>query len=159
MRLSPSYAENHDGRPTYEIGRASRSGERQVQMPFNQVQRDDTRRCIRLSATDPLPLSEVVGELDRIAAEGLWQYGLLVDLRRGILDPSDRTRLQQHIAAIDARHGPHGPMALVTIRPRDIGNAQVYVIQSRTEMIQVFWDVEEANAWLDSHLSNTGSSP
>jgi hypothetical protein len=124
-------------------------------MPFSQDERDDTRRRLRFTARHPLRLGEVVVELDRIAAEGLWQYGLLIDLRRGILDPSDHNPLREHIASIATTHGPHGPMAMVALKAPDVGNAQVFVIQSRTDMLEVFWDVQEASAWLDSHLSNS----
>jgi hypothetical protein len=131
-------------------------------MPFQLDHRDDTRRRIRFTAIHPLRLSEVIVELEGLVAAGLWQYGLIIDLRRGILVPADRNPLREQIAAMAATYGPHGPMAMVTKNATDVANAQVYVIQSRTEMIQVFWDIEDANRWLDSRQPENpslGSQP
>lgn len=119
-------------------------------MPFHQQPRDDVRRRIRFTATEPVTFADVTALLDRQIAEGSWHYGLVIDLRMAILPRADRDRVVSRMTEMSAVHGPHGPVALVTNQPDSVANAQVYAMRSTdAESVEVFWDIEEANHWLD----------
>jgi hypothetical protein len=121
-------------------------------MPIQQ-QKDDARRLLRWTALPPLTLAEVLAQFDTQAGEGLWQYGLVVDLRSAILPAEEARALLAGITELAARHGPPGPVALVTTRAPDVANAQVYSIRSAKVgfRVEVFWDIDEALKWLDRH--------
>jgi hypothetical protein len=119
-------------------------------MPLHQQYRDDIRCRIGWRATNPLTLHDVMAQLDRQLAEGAWRYGIVVDLRMSILAEADRDALLARMLALSETHGPNGPVALVTNRPADVANAQVFALRSKaTSSIEVFWDIDEANRWLD----------
>jgi hypothetical protein len=123
-------------------------------MPFHQQSRDDTRRRIRWTATAPVTLHDVLAQLDQQIAEGAWHYGVVVDLRMGILSPADRDALLETMRTLSKTHGPHGPVALVTRQPAGVANAQIFAMRSMApHSVEVFWDIEEANRWLDK-ISN-----
>ena len=122
-------------------------------MPLHQQSRDDIRRRIRWTATNPLTLHEVIAQLDQQITEGAWHYGVVVDLRMGILSSEDRNALIARMRVLSETHGPHGPVALVT-QPTGVANAQVFAMRSKDpHSVEVFWDIEEANRWLDE-ISN-----
>ncbi len=91
-----------------------------------------------------MSISDVTMLLDRQQAEGVWDYGLLVDARRAILSREDSQVLQDHEHRLAAEYGPHGPVALV-VRGTD-GSPQVYAIKSSRagRPFDVFWDLTEA---------------
>jgi hypothetical protein len=122
-------------------------------MPLHQQSRDDIRRRIRWKATNPLTLPEVIAQLEQQNTDGTWLYALVVDLRMGILSIEDRNTLITRMRELSETHGPHGPIALVT-QPTGVANAQAYAIRNKkVHSVEVFWDIEEANRWLDE-ISN-----
>jgi hypothetical protein len=125
-------------------------------MPFT-YQRDDTRRIIRLTATEPVSLLDVTTMLDRQLADDAWQYGMLVDSRRAILSPAEGRALLEHVRQLAVQHGPHGPVALVTREGG--GGAQAYAVRSAQVAlpVDVFWDVDEAERWLGGQLQRQTS--
>ena len=106
--------------------------------------RDDAHRLVRIVLTEPFGIQDVTDVLDRQAADGVWQYGTLVDARRGILSAADSKLLLEHMANLASQHGPPGPIALVT--RQGVASAQAYAIRSAQAGLrfEVFWDVEEA---------------
>jgi hypothetical protein len=57
-------------------------------------QRDNQRRLITVTVTEPWSVDDIIGVVDRQASEGTWEYALLYDLR-AITDISAETDLKQ----------------------------------------------------------------
>jgi hypothetical protein len=93
-------------------------------------------------------------QLDAKLAEGLWHDGLVIDLRAAILSLADSRTLLARIEELAAQHGPHGPVALITKQLNDVAQTQSYSMRSAGVglRVEVFWDIEEANQWVDLHM-------
>ena len=112
-------------------------------------------RIVRMRCSDPLHEGDVVAVLERQIREGYWQFGTLVDARLSGLNAASSGALFGHVRELVAQHGPNGPVALVTRKPEFAGGG--HVISTRGAEIamkfEVFWDVDEATAWLLTQLS------
>jgi hypothetical protein len=120
-------------------------------MPF-QYSRDDTTRQVRIIVTDPFTMAEFIESAEYQLADGAWQYGLLVDARAMVEPPSpaDIRLFLARIQELVAGNGPRGPIAFVAKNSGVIGRAQMYsALGGRTELLEVFWDVTDAQTWLD----------
>lgn len=64
--------------------------------------RDDDRRLITLTLTEPYSINDFVGAIDRQAAESTWGYSTLYDLRHAIHAPSDSDlrQMAQRVTAL-----------------------------------------------------------
>jgi hypothetical protein len=113
---------------------------------------DDARRRYRITLREPVDAADVIASVDRQATDGAWQYGLLVDTRTGFTTPSqtDMKAFVARIRQVVATHGPRGPIAIVAKESTQIATAQMYLFfGGKTEFIEVFWALEEAQRWLD----------
>jgi len=57
-------------------------------------QRDDERRLITVTVTEPYSFDDILGVIDRQAAEDTWSYAMLYDLR-ALTRASTESELQQ----------------------------------------------------------------
>jgi hypothetical protein len=115
---------------------------------------DAGTRVIRVVARQTLTLDDVVGIIDRQVAEGRWSFGILYDLRRvdAALSKEEAARVAEHANAMGAANGPRGPVALVA-DTQMVGARAVYAIRTRrTQHVEVFWDLDEAQKWLTDLL-------
>jgi hypothetical protein len=120
-------------------------------MPLDYT-RDDSRRRIRLLARDPVTVEDVFAMLARQVADSAWDYGVLVDVRLATLHIGDNPTFLARVQELEADHGPHGPVAVVTRKPTNIAAARGYAMQSTpAPEVDVFWDVDDADRWLDDH--------
>jgi hypothetical protein len=118
--------------------------------------RDDARRRIRVTTHHWLPLEDLTAIIDRQAGEGTWSYGMIYDLRclRGPAPTGDAPKLVDYILAQITRLGPRGPVAFVTRSADLLGIAYRYARVSEKVgfEVEVFWDLDEAERWLDARL-------
>jgi hypothetical protein len=114
--------------------------------------RDDAQRMIRVTLRQRITAEELISVVDRQVEENAWDYGLLYDMRN-IVEPiprEDAMLVSDHVAThVDVR-GPRGRVALVTRNAGAIGSGQRYALDSARGgfTVQVFWDMDEAEAWL-----------
>lgn len=125
-------------------------------MPF-QYSRDDTARRVRLTASDPIVLVDMIDVLDRQLADGAWAYAALVDMRM-VSSPatgSDLRAFTAHFRELVAEHGTRGPLVIVATNAGTIGSAQMYASVGGAEKrpFEVFWDIDLAERWLSSQKS------
>jgi hypothetical protein len=128
-------------------------------MPFH-YRRDDARRRITLTLTDPLTVTELVATAERQVADGGWQYALLVDARATFvaLEPMNMLLFVSRLRELVAVKGPRGPVAVVTQKSAAV-SAQMYrFFGGKTESFEVFWDLEDANQWLDERIGQNGQT-
>jgi hypothetical protein len=57
-------------------------------------ERDDQRRLITVTVTEPRSVDDILGVIDRQAAEHTWEYALLYDLR-AVMHASSQADLRQ----------------------------------------------------------------
>jgi hypothetical protein len=120
-------------------------------MPFH-YERNDARRRIALTLTEPLTIPELIETAERQFADGGWRDALLVDARATFiaLQPMAMHVFVSHLRALVAAHGPRGPIAMVTQKSAAV-RAQMYrFFGGKTESFEVFWDLDEAQQWLDA---------
>jgi len=124
-------------------------------MPVS-YRRDDAARRIRMSASPPFTATDAVDAVYRQAAEGNWQYGTLVDLRRAVLNAEAIGELLGHIRDLVALRGVRGPIALVTWESTATELVRAYASDARllADGVDVFQNTNDAERWLDQKLSS-----
>ena len=114
-------------------------------------QRDDQRRLITVTVTEPCSVDDISSVIDRQAGEDTWEYALLYDLR-AMTDASTEVDLQQlaervKVAGGERERGPVG----IAIRARP---ALFLLGLMYTKLINEFVTVEvlltsaQIDAWL-----------
>ena len=75
--------------------------------------RDDQRRLITVTVTEPYSIDEIINAIDRQAAENAWDYAMLYDLRSGapMATESDLEQLAVHVKVVGSGH-ERGPVGL-----------------------------------------------
>jgi len=83
--------------------------------------RDDGKRLISATMTDPISIEDFVDAIERQAAEDTWSYALLYDLRGATMTSSSSdTRLEQFVDRVQVLGAgrTRGPVAaVVALRP------------------------------------------
>ena len=126
-------------------------------MPL-QYRRDDANRLIRVTATDPVTLADMIAFLHELVAIGAWQYGRLFDARGSSTPtPEEEATVIGYIQALAAEHGRPGPLAVVTREPSMLGRSDVHARRmSPVRPGDVFWDTDDAAEWLRRERRSAG---
>jgi hypothetical protein len=117
--------------------------------------RDDNRRRLRITAIAPLRAEDLILIVDRQAAEGTWSYGLVYDVRAVEMTapppPEEARAIAQHVLEYTQVYGQRGSVALVTRQSNMIALGQMYAALGAKIgfRVEVFWDLDDAEAWLD----------
>ena len=121
-------------------------------MPVRYV-RDDAKRRLTLVVSDPLTVDERIAAVEHQLAAGAWRYGLIIDARSMASFTPQVTEMQaaaSRLAELVAVHGPRGPVALVSRQSSVIGASAMHnSLGVRTPGVQVFWDMDDAQTFLD----------
>jgi hypothetical protein len=113
---------------------------------------DHERRRLTIVRSGPTDLVQILAALDRQAADGAWSYRLLHDARGASTAPSSTEvrAVAEHARKLSQLHGPRGRVAFVTRAPELVGAMQIYaVLAEERAAVEVFWDRDEADRWLD----------
>ena len=114
---------------------------------------DTKRRRIRIAPTEPVTLPELTATIDRQFYDGMWTFGVFVDLRliHRPTSPADVQGFAAHLRGFVEQHGPRGPVAIVAREPEALRAATTYAhFSGRPDpRVEVFWSTEDADAWLD----------
>jgi hypothetical protein len=126
-------------------------------------ERDDQRRRIVLTATGLVTRDEVIAQINRQIAEDAWKYGVLYDIRGGVQLPktSDVIDFVELVRGLVARHGPRGPVAIVTDVPANEQRARMYVslTEPSRSTVAYFNNIDDAGRWLDTHTPRDDGFP
>jgi hypothetical protein len=122
-------------------------------MPYKYV-RDDERRRIRITIDDTSTVDDWIASVDRQLGEGAWAFAVLVDARLQSKIPSvDEVRsFLKHVRELVDLYGPRGPLAIVATGSGPIAGAQIYKAVGEKRDLEIFWDVDQAQRWLDEQL-------
>ena len=123
-------------------------------MPIT-YERDDVRQRIIVTTIGIVGLDDMLAVMDRQAAEGTWQYGILYDSRRvaSVGSQTDVRAGLKHVETISKTHGRRGPVAFVTTMPAAYGMVRMYstLAGQIQQAVEVFRDIGDAERWLASH--------
>jgi hypothetical protein len=123
--------------------------------------RDDQRRLITVTVTDPYSADDILSAIDRQAAEDTWAYALLYDLRTAEHMPADEAA--QHFAdRIKAAGGgqQRGPVGLALgTKPEQFRWGLMYTsVIRKLEAFEVLLTSSQLDAWL-ARNARRGSRP
>jgi hypothetical protein len=124
--------------------------------------RDDLRRRINITLTSPVTVAELFESLARQFADNTWRYGVLADARlmSRALEVDEIRVLVSRVRAFVAAHGPRGPVAFVARQSQVISAGQLYrLLGGEPDSLEVFWDLPEAQRWLDEQMARCGTPP
>ena len=115
-------------------------------------ERDDARRLIIVRITDPYDGADILGVIDRQAAEDTWEYALLYDMQGTTSDPTEQNlRLYAERVRAVAGSRRRGPVAIL-IGPRanllQIGQSYAQMIKGVAELELLFTDAQVTD-WLE----------
>jgi hypothetical protein len=121
-------------------------------MPID-YQRDDRRRLITVTMTDPFSLEELLSQTDRQWAEHTWEHAVLYDSRasKHIPPPSEIQHLVEHTQVIGGGRS-RGPVGVaVPPRPEAVrGGLQLAKLSGRRD-VEILLSEEQVEAWLVRH--------
>lgn len=115
--------------------------------------RDDERRRVTVTITDPWSVEEIAVAMEQQIAERTWAYAVVYDMSRTTWIPAEPDVLwlvkrgQQQVA----RHGSRGPIAVVTSLGPEALPLHSYAISAGEHgrvTINVFTDHAAADRWL-----------
>jgi hypothetical protein len=136
------------------VGRPAdvRSSEWHV-MPI-EYQRDDRRRLIRVTMTDPFSFDELLRQADRQWAEDAWEYAVLYDSRgsRHIPPSSEIQQMVDHTRAVGGARlrGPVG--VAVPPRPEAVrGGLHLANTAGPRRDIEILLNEAQVESWLLRH--------
>jgi hypothetical protein len=112
---------------------------------------DDEKRRIRVTVHGAISVADGRAIVDRQVESGTWHYTLLCDVRAmpAGLGVSDIAALVRHVQERKATLGPRGAVALVARGASIVGLAQIFAFREGFANVNVFWDLDEAERWLD----------
>jgi hypothetical protein len=118
--------------------------------------RDDATRRITLTLIDPLTVTELITAAEHQLADGAWLYGLLVDARDTFvaLRPIHMRLFAASLREFLTAHGPRGPIAIVARESAALRANMYLVFGEKTESFEVFWDLDDAQEWLDERMTD-----
>jgi hypothetical protein len=125
-------------------------------------ERDDRRRLITVTVTEPYSLDDIRGVIDRQAGEDTWWYAMLYDLR-AVTDTSAEADLQQIADRVQAvgdgrARGPVG----IAIRPRPalfVAGMMYTKLTKGLMTVEVLLTPKQIDAWLARNAPSSSRQP
>ena len=114
-------------------------------------QRDDQRRLITVTVTEPCSVDDISSVIDRQAGEGTWEYALFYDLR-AMTDASTEADLQQlaervQVAGGERERGPVG--VAIRARPALFLLGLMYTkLMNESVTVEMLLTATQIDAWL-----------
>jgi len=127
-------------------------------MPI-EYRRDDSRRLIAVTMTDPFTLDDLLSQTDRQWAENTWEYAVLYDSRgsRHIPPPVEIQQLVDRTRIIGGGRS-RGPVGIaVPPRPDAVrGGMQMTKAAGPLRDIEFLLSQAQVDAWLTRHAPRHG---
>jgi hypothetical protein len=115
-------------------------------------ERDDIRRLITATLTEPSSMADFVSVVERQAAEDTWDYALLYDLRGLTIHPDPSLELQQFVDRVQSLGAgrTRGPVAAIIAPRPDVVRSSLVTAQLTKGRLnfEVLLDAEQLAAWL-----------
>ena len=113
-------------------------------------ERDDSRRLITVTATEPYAVGDILSAIDRQAAEDTWGYAVLYDLRAvQVLTDAGAQRLVDRVKAVGGarQRGPVG-MAIGTQAEQFRRGLQYSELTGKIADVEVLLTTAQLDDWL-----------
>jgi hypothetical protein len=119
-------------------------------MPID-YQRDDSRRLITVTVTEPFSLDELLALVDRQWTEGAWGHALLYDVRATARSASreafERVVDRVQVVGQGRRRGPIG--VVIPLQPRRLRVAlRLAALPASPQNLEVLTTREQLEGWL-----------
>jgi hypothetical protein len=124
-------------------------------------ERDDSRRLITVKVTEPVSLRDILGVVDRQAAEDTWRYAMLYDLQ-AVKDVGVLAHLPQIADRVKALGGdrPRGPVGVAIVpRPELFLAGLMYGELTREFMsVEILLTAGQLEDWLSRNAPRRSSN-
>jgi hypothetical protein len=128
-------------------------------MPID-YQRDDRRRLITVTLTEPFSFDELLSQTDRQWAEDTWDYAVLYDSRASqrISPPDELQQLVEHTRILGGGR-PRGPVGVaIPARPEMFRSGLALAkLSGPLRDIEILLNDAQVEAWLVRHAPSGGS--
>ena len=127
-------------------------------MPITYV-RDDQRRLITLTATEPYSVGDILSMIDRQAAEDTWGYAMLYDLRAVTLSSEvdvERMAARVQVLGDGRQRGPVG-IAVGSVSEQFRMGMVYSKLTKDLEIVEVLLTASQRDDWL-ARNARRGSS-
>jgi hypothetical protein len=122
--------------------------------------RDDQRRLITVTVTEPYSLGDILSVIDRQSAEDTWEYAMLYDLRAvtRLSTEADLQQMADRVKVVGAGR-ERGPVGMaVASEPEQFRMGLVYTRLARTlENVEALLTAAQRDDWL-ARNARRGSS-
>ena|ERR1700724_1932986 len=123
--------------------------------------RDDARQLITVTVTDPFTLDQILGVIDRQAAEHTWEYAMLYDLRAAT-DTTTLAQVREQLvdrARLAGAGRPRGPVGIaIATLPEHLRQGLMYSRLANTVMdVEVLLGPKQIQDWFTRH--GRGAAP
>ena len=122
-------------------------------MPID-CQRDDRRRLMTITLTEPFSFDDLLDQVDRQWADDAWDYAVLYDGRANeyVRPASELERLVDHVQVV-GRGRPRGPVGIV-IPPRSEmiqRGIQFAARLRRPRNVEILLNQTQVDEWIGRH--------
>jgi hypothetical protein len=122
-------------------------------------ERDDLRRLITVTVTEPYAIDEILGVIDRQAAEDTWSYAMLYDLRAGAHMATEADLQQLGVRAKVVGGGrERGPVGLAIGTQSRWGLLYTELIR-KLVTVEVLLTAAQLDAWLARNARGSSCEP
>jgi hypothetical protein len=114
--------------------------------------RDDSQKRILLTATGSVSKDDAIEALQRQAAESVWTYAILFDVRvaDALPKPSELLEILDYVRRQVVAHGPRGPLAIVAEPSRNEQRLRTYMsLSDPSRRLATFTAIDTAVRWLE----------
>ena len=132
------------------------------EQPLYEYTRDDARQRLRIRLRQPPKAADFIAIVDRQISDGAWLFDIVYDVRSqltGISSAEDVQAGANYVQAQVAAHGPRGAVAIVSRQSGIVAAAQIYAHRARGFDVEVFWDMDDADRWLDHRRASRAGLP
>jgi hypothetical protein len=112
-------------------------------------ERDDERRLITVTVTEPYTIDDILRAVDRQSAENTWGYAMLYDLRAQMTIPADLQPAADYVKAV-AKGRARGPVGVaISGQPEEFRRGLKYTELAReTVTVEVLLTSAQIDDWL-----------
>ena len=114
-------------------------------------EREDPRRLITVTVTEPYSVDDILGVIDRQAAEGTWEYALLYDLRDVTREPAeaDLQQMAERVRVVSGGRARGQVGIAIRARSAQFLAGLLYIRLTRELMaVEVLLSEVQVDAWL-----------
>jgi hypothetical protein len=117
-------------------------------MPIT-YERDDERRLITVTVTDPYSVADILGVIDRQAAEDTWAYAVLFEIQAPMANPADSQHIADYVQTV-GQGRERGPVGIaIAAQPDQFRRGLTYAeLSGKAASVEVLLTPAQRTDWL-----------